>query len=79
MIELLKSFFGLSNNDSIPENNTLAYILIQFTEGLSCQAYQVIDNNQLIGYVNLDGSVLVVPNVTGSHVIDALPAKQDWM
>jgi hypothetical protein len=48
----------------------MKYIKIQFTLGLECEAYQVIDENMCVaGYVNLDGSELILPEVTESKVL----------
>jgi len=48
----------------------MKYIKIQFTLGLECEAYQVIDENmRLVNYINLDGSLLELPEVTESKVL----------
>lgn len=48
----------------------MKYIKIQFTLGLDCAAYQVLDENMcVVGFVNLDGSELTLPEVTESKVI----------
>lgn len=49
----------------------MKYIKIQFTLGLDCEAYQVIDESMtVVGYVDLLGNQLLVPEVTESHVVD---------
>ncbi len=49
----------------------MRYIKIQFTLGLTCQAYQVIDENMcVVGYVDLQCQPLELPEVTESYVID---------
>lgn len=57
----------------------MEYILIQFTEGLNCQAYQEISNGNLQRYLDLQGSPLTPPLITESHVINATPERLDWM
>ena len=47
----------------------MKYIKIQFTLGLECEAYQVIDNMVVVGYVDLQGEPLELPEVTESKVI----------
>ena len=48
----------------------MKYIKIQFTLGLEQEAYQVVDENMcVVGYVNLDGSPLELPEVTESKVL----------
>jgi hypothetical protein len=45
-------------------------IKIQFTLGLECEAYQVLDENMcVVGFINLDGSELILPEVTESKVV----------
>ena len=49
----------------------MKYILIQFTLGLTCQAYQVIDENMcVVGYVDLQCQPLELPEVTESYVVN---------
>ena len=49
----------------------MKYIKIQFTLGLACEAYQVIDRNMtVIDYVDLNGQHIDVPEVTESVVVD---------
>ena len=48
----------------------MKYIKIQFTLGLECEAYQVLDENMcVVGFINLDGSELILPEVTESKVV----------
>lgn len=48
----------------------MRYILVQFTKGLECQAYQEIDEGgNVIRYVDLDGNELTLPKITESRVI----------
>lgn len=56
----------------------MQYIKVEFTEGLSCQAFQEIDNGQLTRYCDFDGNTLIVPSVTESHVIDPNPPFPSW-
>lgn len=49
----------------------MKYIKIQFTLGLQCIAYQVIDETMtVIGYVDENGLPLAVPEITESFVLD---------
>lgn len=58
----------------------MRYILIRFTFGLECLAYQVVDQTGvLVKYVDEDGQDLELPGVTESEVIDDSPAIKDWM
>ena len=48
----------------------MQYIKIQFTLGLDCEAYQVIDENMIVvSYVDLQGEPLELPEVTESQVV----------
>ena len=47
----------------------MKYIKIKFTLGLYCEAYQVIDNMVVVGYVDLEGNPLELPEVTESEVV----------
>jgi hypothetical protein len=48
----------------------MKYIKIQFTLGLECEAYQVIDDNMcVVDYVDLQGNPLELPEVTESKVL----------
>jgi len=54
-------------------------IKIQFTSGLNCEAYQDIDIRGIVTrYLDLDGNVLVLPETTESHVVDANPSLPNW-
>lgn len=54
-------------------------IKIEFTKGLLQQAYQEIDENQVvINYRDLSGNILELPPVTESKVIDANPEMPIW-
>tara|TARA_R110000868_G_scaffold32_2_gene296 strand:- start:3033 stop:3239 length:207 start_codon:yes stop_codon:yes gene_type:complete len=48
----------------------MKYIKIKFTFGLDCEAYQVLNNMLVVGYVDLDGNPLELPEITESMVID---------
>jgi hypothetical protein len=48
----------------------MKYIKIKFTLGLDCEAYQVLDNMVVVGYVDLQCQPLELPEVTESYVID---------
>jgi hypothetical protein len=48
----------------------MKYIKIKFTFGLDCEAYQVLNNMIVVGYVDLDGNPLELPEITESIVID---------
>lgn len=49
----------------------MKYIKIQFTLGLECEAYQVLDENMcVVGYIDLQCQPLELPDVTESHVVD---------
>lgn len=54
------------------------FIQIEFTHGLQCIAYQVIDNGSLIGYVDEDGKTLILPVVTESKVLNSSPKRPIW-
>ncbi len=58
----------------------MKYIKIRFTFGLNCDAYQEIDpvRNCVINYKDLDGNVMILPDVTESCVIDADPPFPAW-
>lgn len=48
----------------------MRYILVEFTKGIECQAYQEIDDNNVVQrYVDLYGNELVPPKVTESRVV----------
>lgn len=55
----------------------MIYIKIRFTKGLECEAYQKIDPQVMvcIGYVDLQGNDIELPEVTESIVIDPEPKK----
>lgn len=57
----------------------MQYILIQFTLGWDFQAYQEINNGNLIRITDLDGNTLNYPDFpVESHVIDANPPRPTW-
>jgi hypothetical protein len=56
----------------------MEYILIDFTLGLECQAYQEILNGEVVRYCDLNGVTLELPAVTESHVVNANPDKPEW-
>lgn len=56
----------------------MQYILIEFTVGLECHAYQEIENGMVMRYTDMDGHTLELPSVTESHVIDANPQTPEW-
>jgi hypothetical protein len=47
----------------------MKYIKIKFTLGLDCEAYQVIENMMVVGYVDLQGNPLELPEITESQVL----------
>ena len=47
----------------------MKYIKIKFTFGLYCEAYQVVYNMVVVGYVDLQGEPLELPEVTESQVV----------
>ena len=47
----------------------MKYIKIKFTLGLDCEAYQVIENMVVVGYIDLQGNPLELPEVTESKVL----------
>jgi hypothetical protein len=47
----------------------MKYIKIKFTLGLDCEAYQVVDNMVVVGYIDLQGNPLELPEVTESQVL----------
>lgn len=57
----------------------MQYILIEFTKGIECRAYQVISNGILIGYVDENGQELIPPEIVEGGVLDANPPRLDWM
>lgn len=54
------------------------YILIEFTVGLSQQAYQEVIDGQVVRIVDLEGDELLLPEITESHVIDPAPPTPSW-
>ena len=57
----------------------MQYIKIRFTFGLGCDAYQEIENGNLICIKDVDGNVIDISDiVTESHVIDDEPPTLDW-
>ena len=57
----------------------MQYILVEFTDGLEQQAYQEVDDNgNLVGYKNLDGSLLELPTNHECRVIDSSPEFPVW-
>lgn len=56
----------------------MQYILIEFTFGLNCQAYQEVENGYVVRYTDLDGNTLELPEVTESRVINANPPIPEW-
>ena len=58
----------------------MQYIKIEFTLGLTCEAYQEIDNGNLVCVKDINGSIIDTSDiVTESHVIDDNPPVLDWM
>ena len=55
----------------------MLYIKIKFTKGLNCEAYQKIEPQQMVcvGYVDLKGNDIELPEVTESIVIDPEPKE----
>jgi len=48
----------------------MKYLLVEFTKGLECQAYQEIDENGMTQrYLDTNGVELKLPKVTESRVI----------
>ncbi len=48
----------------------MQYIKIKFTLGLDCEAYQVVNESMVVvGYVDLQGEPLELPEVTESQVL----------
>lgn len=47
----------------------MKYMKIKFTLGLDCEAYQVIENMCVVGYIDLQGNPLELPEITESKVI----------
>jgi len=48
----------------------MKYIKIKFTLGLDCEAYQVVSENMVVvGYIDLQGNPLELPEVTESQVL----------
>lgn len=49
----------------------MKYLLIEFTKGLECQAYQEIDESGVVQrYLDMDGNELVLPKITESRVLN---------
>lgn len=56
----------------------MLYIKVQFQGDFNVQAYQVIDDTMTcIGYINIDGTELTVPEKTESFVIDSAMLTED--
>jgi hypothetical protein len=56
----------------------MQYIFIRFTKGLDCEAYQEINDGNLVRYTDLEGNTLELPEVTESYVVDPNPSKPSW-
>lgn len=56
----------------------MQYLLIEFTLGLECQAYQEIENGVVIRYTDLQGNTLALPEVTESYVVDKNYVTPEW-
>lgn len=57
----------------------MKYVLIQFTKGLECLAYQEIDAGICIRNLDMDGNELTLPlDGAESHVVDNDPPFPSW-
>jgi hypothetical protein len=57
----------------------MTYILIQFTLGWDFQAYQEIENGNLVRITDMDGNTLTYPDFpVESEVVDANPPTPTW-
>jgi hypothetical protein len=57
----------------------MEYILIQFTLGWDFQAYQEINNGNLVRITDLDGNTLEYPDFpVEGYVVDSNPPKPIW-
>lgn len=57
----------------------MKYVLIQFTKGLECQAYQEILDGVCIRNLDMDGNELALPESGAeSHVINNDPPIPSW-
>lgn len=58
----------------------MKYLLIEFTKGLECQAYQEItdDGMNVVRFLDLAGNELVLPEVTESRVVNPEYVVPDW-
>lgn len=57
----------------------MQYIKIRFTKGLQQDAYQEVDDNDVVvRYCDLDGNTLTPPSITESYVLNAAPLRPAW-
>jgi len=58
----------------------MRYLLIEFTKGLECQAYQELtdDGSEVARYLDLDGNELTLPEVTESRVLKPEYVVPEW-
>lgn len=58
----------------------MKYLLIEFTKGLVCQAYQELtdDGAMVVRYLDLNGNELVLPGVTESRVVNSEYVTPGW-
>jgi hypothetical protein len=57
----------------------MKYFKVQFNQGLNIQAYQVLDDNltTVIGYINLDGTDITLPEIYEVNIIDDVPKTEE--
>ena len=48
----------------------MKYILIEFTLGLKGQGYQLIENGEMVGFVDLEGNQIIPPKVLEYKIVN---------
>ena len=57
----------------------MEYYLCEFEYGYEGQFYQVVDNGNLIGYVDLNNNQLILEGSYGYNVINTEPVIPSWV
>lgn len=55
------------------------YYLCEFEYGYQGQFYQVVENENLIGYVDLDNNPMILEGEYGYHLISNTPVTPPWV
>lgn len=57
----------------------MEYYLCEFEYGYKGQFYQVVDNGNLIGYVDLNNNQLILEGSYGYNIINTEPVIPSWV